>query len=57
MLTQQEQDAVINQVLAIRKQALRLQTMVGKGYTSTKQMKELMDRSEERLRDYLKEIG
>ncbi len=57
MLTREEQEAVMQDVLALRKQALRLQVQVKRKMTDPKRMRELMQIAEDKLRERLKEIG
>ncbi len=57
MLTREEQEAVMQDVAAIRKQALRLQVQVDRKMTDPKRMRELMQIAEDKLRERLKEIG
>lgn len=57
MLTREEQEAVMQDVVALRKQALRLQVQVDRKMTDPKRMRELMQIAEDKLRERLKEIG
>lgn len=57
MLTREEQEAVMQDVVALRKQALRLQVQVDRKMTDPKRMRVLMQIAEDKLRERLKEIG
>ncbi len=57
MLTREEQESVMAKVRVIRSQDARLRKMVAHHEISPRRYREWVQRSEEELRDLLKELG